>query len=268
MSEPTIPIEINRRINGIWTTELGSVPTEIPVTLTVNGEPWLEFMCTPEYLEALGIGFLYNEGLIRTLAEIVQHRVCTAGDNIDVWIDHPVEKPVRWRMTSGCAGGVTASGDELKYNDPKLPAPPRGLREHFGEITITASRINELVLELFREQRLHRRSGGIHASALSDGRLLILSCEDIGRHNTLDKLAGRILLENISEPRRAILTTGRISSEMLQKAAQMGIAIVVSFTAPTSLAVQLADYWGMTLIGYAQHEHFKVYAHPERIETY
>jgi FdhD protein len=135
------------------------------------------------------------------------------------------------------------------------------------DVTITSSQINELVFGLFRAQRLNRQSGGIHASALSDGRTLLLSCEDIGRDNTLDKLAGRVLLENIAEPRRAILTTGRISSEMLQKAGRRGVAVVVSFTAPTSLAVELAEHWGMTLIGYAHGKRFKIYAHQERIEV-
>jgi FdhD protein len=235
--------------------------------LTVNGDPWLEFMCTPEYLEALAVGFLFNEGLIESAARIAQLRVCPTGDNVDVWTVDAIEKPARWRRTSGCAGGLTAAVNNIESHDTELPAPRHGVPVHFEDITLTASHINELVFGLFRAQRLHSKSGGIHASALSDGRLLLLSCEDIGRHNTLDKLAGRILLENVVEPRRAILTTGRISSEMLQKAARMEIAVVISFTAPTSLAVQQADQWGMTLIGYAQGARFKIYAHPERIEA-
>lgn len=267
MSQPTIPLDIRQYTNGVWSTENGSAPAEMPVMLTVNGEPWLEFMCTPEYLEALAVGFLYNEGLIESAAGVAQLSVCPAGDNVDVWTSHAIEKPSRWRRTSGCAGGMTAAGNDLEPHETELPAPPSGLPVHFDDVTLTASQINELVFGLFGAQRLHRQSGGIHASALSDGRMLLLSCEDIGRHKTLDKLAGRVLLENIVEPRRAILTTGRISSEMLQKAGRMGIAVVVSFTAPTSLAVQLADHWGMTLIGYAHGECFKVYAHPERIEA-
>jgi FdhD protein len=141
------------------------------------------------------------------------------------------------------------------------------LPEHVDDVTLTVSQINEMVIGLFRAQRLHRQSGGIHASALSDGQSLLLYCEDIGRHNTLDKLAGRVLLEKVVGHRQAVLTTGRISSEMLQKAARMGIPVVVSFTAPTSLAVHLADHWGITLIGYAHGERFKIYAHPERVET-
>jgi FdhD protein len=267
MNNPTIPLDIKQCTKGVWSTEHGSTPVEMPVMLTVNGEPWLEFMCTPEYLEALAVGFLFNEGLIESAAGIAQLYVCPVGDNVDVWTAHPIKKPVHWCRTSGCAGGITAAEDILDPNDTELHATPPGLPVHFdfADVILTSSQINDLVLGLFQAQRLHRQSGGIHASALSDGRRLLLSCEDIGRHNTLDKLAGRVLLENIVEPRRAIVTTGRISSEMLQKAARIGIAVVVSFTAPTSLAVQLADQWGMTLIGYAHGEHFKVYSHPERI---
>jgi FdhD protein len=247
LNQPTIPLDINQCKNGVWRTEHGSAPTEIPVILTINGEPWLEFMCTPEYLEALVVGFLYNEGLNESAAAVAQLRVCLAGDNVDGWTVHAIQKPVRWWMTSGCVGGLPVNFDD--------------------NVSLTPSQINELVIGLFRAQRLHRQSRGIHESALSDGQLILLFCEDIGRHNTLDKLAGRVLLENVVEPRRAILTTGRISSKMLQKAASMEIAVVISFTAPTSLAVQLADHWGMTLIGYAHSERFKVYAHPERIEV-
>ncbi len=267
MNHPTISLELNRIDNGVWQKDLGRTPTEIPVLLTVNGNPWVEFMCTPEHLDALAVGFLFNEGLIDCAKDIAQSRVCPKGDNVDVWTSHPIEKPSHWRMTSGCAGGITSVGMEAGLPEKELPAPPRGFLCQFEELTLNPSMINGLILDLYRVQELHRQSGGVHASALSDGRHLFLSCEDIGRHNTLDKLAGRVLLENIVEPRRIILTTGRISSEMLQKSASLGVSVVISFTSPTSLAVQLADQWGMTLIGYAQNKHFKIYSHPERIEA-
>jgi FdhD protein len=252
-------------MNGIWGVEAGGTPAETPVTLTINGEPWLEFMCTPEYLEALAVGFLYNEGLIDSAADVAQVHVCAAGDNVDVWTAHPVEKPARWRRTSGCTGGVTAAGSEPEPHAVELPSPPRGMPVPFEAFSLTPTQIGKLTVALLEAQRLHRQSGGVHASAVSDGEKLLLSCEDIGRHNTLDKLAGRILLENVTTPRRVVLTTGRISSEMLQKSARMGTAVVVSCTSPTSLAVQLAEAWGLTLIGYARGGRFTVYAHSERI---
>ena len=267
MSQPTIPLEIRQWSNGVWSTEPGSAPAEMPVTLTVNGEAWLEFMCTPEHLDALAVGFLYNEGMIESAAEIAQVRVCPANDNVDVWTSRSVEKPTRWRMTSGCAGGVSAAGEEPKAHAVAVPAPPRGMPERFNEVSLTPAQVNGLVIQLFQVQDLHRQSGGIHASALSDGQRLFLSCEDIGRHNTLDKLAGRVMLENVVEPRRVVLTTGRVSSEMLQKAARLGTAIVISCTAPTALAVQMAEAWGLTLIGYAKRERFTLYTHPDRIKA-
>ena len=85
-----------------------SVIVEQSVALTVNGDVWMEFMCTPIDLEALAVGFLYNERIIDSLSEVVDVRVCEHRDNVDVWLDHTAEKPRSWRRTSGCTGGVTA----------------------------------------------------------------------------------------------------------------------------------------------------------------
>jgi FdhD protein len=260
-------LEFRRYSNSGWISESGNNPAEMAVLLTVNGDPWLEFMCTPEYLEALAIGFLLNEGQIEKLDDIVQLRVCPSGDNVDVWTEQALKKPVRWRTTSGCSGGVTTNGIDMKLQRIKIPDLPNGLTFHLKENSLTVQRINELVFLLYRAQKLHHQSGGIHASALSDGHSLQLFCEDIGRHNTLDKLAGRALLEKIEAPRIVILTTGRISSEMIQKTARMKVPFVLSLTSPTSLAISMADHWGMTLIGYAHGQDFKVYSHPERIEV-
>jgi FdhD protein len=122
-----------------------------------------------------------------------------------------------------------------------------------------------LINQLFESQQLYRTSGGVHTSALCDGQRIQIVAEDIGRHNTLDKIAGRCLLEGISLPRRILLTTGRISSEMLQKSARLKASIVISRTSPSSLSIELAQKWGITLIGYARRNRFNIYTHPERI---
>ena len=92
--------------------------------------------------------------------------------------------------------------------------------------------------------------------------------EDIGRHNTLDKIAGKILLDRIELNNRILLTTGRISSEMIQKASRIGASIVISYTSPSSLSLDAAQHMGITLIGYARRNQFRLYTHPERIRDF
>jgi FdhD protein len=118
---------------------------------------------------------------------------------------------------------------------------------------------------LFESQSLYRETGGVHTSALSDGEKILLSAEDIGRHNTLDKIAGLCLMKNIWPENRILITTGRISSEMLQKAAQLNAPILISRTSPSSLSIDMADRYGITLIGYARKHRFNVYSNAQRV---
>lgn len=226
---------------------------ETPVSLTVNGDNWLTFMCTPVDLEALAVGFLFNEGMIVSMDEIASVRLCAAGDNVDIWLNHSVDKPEKWRHTSGCTGGVTA----LEENAPIQPISNGGL--------LSPEQVGVLVNLLFESQQLYRQSGGVHTSGLSDGETILTVAEDIGRHNTLDKLSGRCLMDGITASRKIILTTGRISSEMLQKSARMGASILISRTSPSSLSIDLARRLGVTVIGYARRNRFNLYTHPERI---
>jgi FdhD protein len=197
MSHPKTSLELRQYANGTWRAEHGHIPVEMPVTLTVNGKAWLKFMCTPQYLDALAVGFLYNEGLIESTTDIVQMRVCPANDNVDVWTSNSIEKPATWRITSGCAGGVFATEEEKEAGAVAIPAHPNGMQEHYNEVLLDPGQINILIMQLFQGQNLHQLSGGVHASGLSDGERLFMFCEDIGRHNTLDKLAGRVMLKKI-----------------------------------------------------------------------
>jgi FdhD protein len=235
-----------------------NIVTEQPVTLAVNNEYWLTFMCTPIDLEALAVGFLYNEKIIQTLEDVANVQLCPSGFNIDVWLNTPVKKPERWIRTSGCSGGETSiDEDSVAF---KLSKPQNG-------VMLPPEMIGNLITQLLKAQDLYRKSGGVHTSALSNGDMIILTAEDIGRHNTLDKLAGKSLLERIKPRKWIILTTGRVSSEMMQKAGRMGASMVISRTSPTSLSIRMAEKLGITLIGYARQERFTIYAHPERILT-
>jgi FdhD protein len=118
---------------------------------------------------------------------------------------------------------------------------------------------------LLEAQVLYRETGGVHTSLLSDGEKIIVSAEDIGRHNTLDKIAGLCLMNNAWSEKRILITTGRISSEMLQKAARMEVPILISRTSPSSLSIEMAERYGITLIGYARKHRFNVYSSPQRV---
>jgi FdhD protein len=228
---------------------------ETPVSLTVNGENWLTFMCTPTLLEELAIGFLYNEGILENLDEVSDVRVCEHGDNVDVWLNHKAQQPTSWRRTSGCTGGVTGvdllANPDISFNGSQPRVPPE-----------TIMNLVEMLIEV---QSLYRKTGGVHTSALSNGDKILVSAEDIGRHNTLDKIAGLCLMKNVWPLTRILITTGRISSEMLQKAARLNAPILISRTSPSSLSIEMAERYGITLVGYARRHRFNVYSNLQRI---
>lgn len=240
----------------------GSTIVEFPVSLTVNGEVWTTFMCTPVHLEAMMVGFLLNEGVINAMDEVADVHICEHGDNVDVWLTHDVSKPDSWTRTSGCTGGVTA----VASIERPQPVSPSKTMSGSDEFNLSPGQITRLVEMLFESQELYRETGGVHTSALSDGEQVILSAEDIGRHNTLDKIAGLCLMKNIWPERRMLITTGRISSEMLQKAVRMGANVLVSVTSPSSLSIELAEKWGITLIGYARRNKFNLYSNLQRVK--
>lgn len=228
---------------------------ETPVSLTVNGLVWLTFMCTPVHLEEMAVGFLYNEGMIESMEEVEDVRVCEHGDNVDVWLNHSVEQPQSWRRTSGCTGGVTAVDALARVDvsfDGSLPRiPPEA--------------IGHMVDMLIQSQALYRETGGVHTSVLIDGKNVIFVGEDIGRHNTLDKIAGFCVMNSRWTETRILITTGRISSEMLQKAARLKAPILISRTSPSSLSIEMAERYGITLIGYARRDRFNVYSNAQRV---
>ena len=255
MITPQKAIEYERYEFKKWEHHDAETIVEMPVSLTVNGKEWLSFMCTPVNLEALAVGFLYNEGIIEAMDEVADVRVCEHGDNVDVWLNHPAEQPTNWRRTSGCTGGVTAVDLLAKPN----------VHFEMNRLRVDPEAVGRLVEMLFEAQSLYRETGGVHTSVLSDGGKVLLSAEDIGRHNTLDKIAGLCLMNKVQSQNRILITTGRISSEMLQKAARLQVPILISRTSPSSLSIEMAERYGITLIGYARRQRFNVYSNGGRV---
>lgn len=227
---------------------------EQAVTLSVNGADWLTLQCTPESLRELAIGFLYNESIINDIREVEHVKVCKDQSGVDAWLTHAAERPLHWQRPSGCAGGVNAMHTA-------------GLMSLVAEWQISAQTLLAGMAALYQVEGLYQEYRGLHCSALFNGERIQFHAADIGRHNTLDKLAGMLLLSSETIDQPTLLTTGRISSEMLHKATRMGCAVVASRTTPTRLAVQSAQTMRVTLVGYARHDSFVIYAGSERIQT-
>ncbi len=229
------------------------VAVEAEVQLSVNGEAWLSFHCSPDGLEELAAGFLYNGGFIQGADEIASLEVCGNRQNIDVWLRHAARKPEQWSRTTGCQGGVVEAGASAGM--ARLEAQPKTL----SSLLVLVDGFLSMLAQDDRSQR------GLHTSRLFDGETPLLTSSDLGRHNTFDKIAGRCVLDGLRPVDPVLITTGRISSEMVLKAARMRIAWVGSLHSTSSVAVQAAQEAGITLIGHARRGQVDVYTHPERI---
>ncbi|MCX6054055.1 MAG: formate dehydrogenase accessory sulfurtransferase FdhD [Chloroflexi bacterium] len=229
------------------------IPLETEVTLSVNGSLWLSFRCTPEDLENLAVGFLFNESIIQRPDEISAVTVCDGRENVDVWLTHAVEKPENWVRTSGCNGGISQSHGMA--NVQKLPFqdyPFVEIQQQITQFLNCLSKMGEL-------------RNGLHTTLLTDGEEIISAGNDIGRHNTLDKIAGDCLRNKRTLQRPVLLTTGRVSSDMVLKAARMGVGLVISLHSASSLAIELASGLGLALVGHARRSQVEIFSHPELI---
>jgi FdhD protein len=232
----------------------GEIVDEAQVCLSLNGQEIANMMCTPIGLDCLALGFLYNEGIIESVADVRLLQVAQNDRCIDVWLHQmDVEPPRRRVLTSGCGGGLTF--DDLSGQHEPLPAT--------GEAT--RGQLSHLMRQMHLGATLYRRARGIHTAAFARGDALVLQVEDLGRHNCLDKLRGAAMLAGMDTAGGILLTSGRVSSEMINKARRLETPIVCSRTSPTSLSVALAEQWNMTIVGYLRQDKMRVYSHPERL---
>ncbi|MCJ7738520.1 MAG: formate dehydrogenase accessory sulfurtransferase FdhD [Anaerolineae bacterium] len=236
--------------------ESGAVPREEDVTLYVNGQPLVSMMCFPTLLEELAIGFLYNERLIDSIDDVAVAELCGSRRCIDVWLEHDIDLPQFRTITSGCSGGTTF--DDAVHEHSRIES----------DLRVTSDEALRLMDELSVQASFYQETGGMHSSALAEDGALVCVAEDIGRHNTLDKIAGLCLRKRLACDHCLLLTSGRISSEMVRKAARLGVPIVVSRTSPTSLAIELAHAWNITLIGYARGNSLRVYTGEWRLQQH
>lgn len=217
---------------------------EVPVWLEVNGTPAVTWMCTPDLLEELAVGWLAGEGFIESIEEL-HLRPCAT--DLGFWAEIPAERLARVRaegrrpvLASGC-GAVSIF---LAEPDSIRPVPLRGEPP-------PPERLRALFKTLFTRGERYRDTGGIHAAALTDGDELLAHAEDIGRHNAVDKVIGAMVLARRPLPGLGLLVTGRISAELAAKAGRAGLAWVATPSVPSTLAVEIARHTGMLLVGRA-----------------
>jgi FdhD protein len=236
-----------------WTRARGEVIGEALLGVYVNGREIASIMCTPVDQVAFVLGFLKNEGLLDRMEQVSTLTVSQNGCCVDVWLDHAVRRPRHKVLTSGCGGGIT-------FRDPAESLPPVE-----ADVRLAPEALIDLMDRLHTPDSLHARARGVHTSALTDAQEILFVAEDVGRHNTIDRLAGMAMLAEMPTRGRILLTTGRVSSEMLRKAARMGCPIIASRNSPTSLAVSLAQAWNITLAAYVRRSTLRAYAHAERL---
>ena len=240
---------------GAYQAVTGPVPAERFLRIHVNGLELATVMASPVEPECLALGFLRSEGIIQGMDDVRRWTVCPSGACVDVWLRRAdFEPPGRLIITSGCGGGVTF--DDLAERAQPLDSTRQ----------TTPEQISHLLHELQESALLYQEARGIHTAGLSDGERLLMITQDVGRHNTVDRLWGKCLLAAQSTADLILVSTGRISSEMLNKAAKMRIPIVASRTSPTALSIELARTWHITLIGYVRSGSLRVYANPERLQ--
>ena len=250
-------LHIDREGSGIrteWTAR------EFPLTIMLNGDQLVTVLCSPGELEALAAGFLFSEGMIRSKDEITGLtldsergivRIRTAGDK------KADEKLFMKRvLTTGCGRGMAF------YSYADLDRKKKVL----SDLKVTPEEVFSLSRRFQTASELYKSTHGVHSAALCDTREVLVFAEDIGRHNAVDKVLGRCLLEGLAVADRILVTSGRISSEILFKAAGSGIPVLVSKSAPTDMGVDLALELGITLIGFVRGGGMNVYAGQERID--
>jgi FdhD protein len=231
----------------------GEIVREQPLTIHVNGKKFITLLSTPQKLDALVVGYLWLERIITSVDEIRRLAVSEVDGRAEVDLARDVELPQERILTSGCGGGITFRID------------PRVIPRVESTLRVEPARLFERMKELYQLAVGYRASRGIHGAALADPERLLFMAEDVGRHNAVDKICGEALLAGVSTGDRVLLSTGRVSSEMLLKGARMGTPVVVSRTSPTEMAISIAEQLGVTVVGYLRHDAFNVYAGGEHL---
>ncbi|WP_372452299.1 MULTISPECIES: formate dehydrogenase accessory sulfurtransferase FdhD [Priestia] len=237
------------------------IVTEFPVTVKINEEEFVTMVCSPQYIEDMVIGYLASEGVIRAYKDIKNIWVQEKEGYVHVTIDklNPYFQNLQnKRYITSCCG---ASRQGFVFINDALTA------KKMNDISVELSIKDcfQLMNKLQQSAATFQETGGVHNAAICDKNGFMLSRMDIGRHNALDKLYGYCLKHHISIRDKVVVFSGRISSEILLKVAKIGCEVVLSKSAPTELALNLAEELGITTVGFIRNDSLNIYTCPERI---
>ncbi|MEA3442221.1 MAG: formate dehydrogenase accessory sulfurtransferase FdhD [Chloroflexota bacterium] len=227
------------------------VVKESALTIIVNNKEVTTLLCSPTKLKYLAMGFLCSHGLIKSKREVKEIKLRQRKRLIQAEITKAINAPANLALAP-IKGRGSAS-----INAQKISMKP--------EITITAGQVLSLMEDFVSHSRVFKATGGVHSAALCNADNILIFSEDIGRHNAIDKILGECLLKDIPTDGHLIITSGRVSSEIVLKVAKKNIPVLISKAAPTDLGVSLADNSGVTLIGFAREKRMNIYTHAWRV---
>ena len=240
---------------------LDAVVTEHAVTVKINQQEFVTMVCTPEYVEDMVIGYLASERIIRSYDDIdrLWYQEKEGVVHVETAKLNPYARDVQnKRYITSCCGmsrqGFVFASDALAAKQMEDI-----------HVTVTPEDCYRLMRVMQQQAVTFQETGGVHNAALCDTDGVIVSRMDIGRHNALDKIYGYCLKHNISIDDKIIVFSGRISSEILMKVSKIGCEIVLSKSAPTELALSLAEQLGITTIGFIRNESLNIYTHAKRV---
>ena len=231
-----------------------NIAGEYPLTIKVDDAEVVTLMTLGTYPEKLTLGYLRNQRLIDDINEIAEVRVDWDRETVDVFTAHGDgiidlhEKIAKRTVTSGCGQGTIFSCTLDKLYDTRLP-----------RVEIYQSTIYALLKTINSYNEIYRAAGAVHGCALCEGSQMLYFVEDVGRHNATDTIAGEMWLEGMGGNDKIFYTTGRLTSEIVMKAAHMGVPILISRSGITHMGLELAQDLGVTMIARAKGRHFLVY---------